>query len=126
MHTLEQVEEISAHCSMRSTQAKKLEWELVASVCNMHLANSEESSTWKARVVGLRSPWIYLDLEDDGSFEGRMHISQLGGKDRLMVDLFGLKVEREDGSSVLELGQRFECRLRGLDIWSGTLDLAPI
>ena len=92
----------------------------------MHLANSEESSTWKARVVGLRSPWIYLDLEDDGSFEGRMHISQLGGKERLMVDLFGLKVEREDGSSVLELGQRFECRLRGLDIWSGTLDLAPI
>ena len=126
MHTLEQVEEISAHCSKRSTQAKKLEWELVASVCNMHLANSEESSTWKARVVGLRSPWIYLDLEDDGSFEGRMHISQLGGKERLMVDLFGLKVEREDGSSVLELGQRFECRLRGLDIWSGTLDLAPI
>ena len=126
MHTLEQVEEISAHCSMRSTQAKKLEWELVASVCNMHLANSEESSTWKARVVGLRSPWIYLDLEDDGSFEGRMHLSQLGGKERLMVDLFGLKVEREDGSTVLELGQRFECRLRGLDIWSGTLDLAPI
>ena len=126
MHTLEQVEEISAHCSKRSTQAKKLEWELVASVCNMHLANSDESSTWKARVVGLRSPWIYLDLEDDGSFEGRMHISQLGGKERLMVDLFGLKVEREDGSSVLELGQRFECRLRGLDIWSGTLDLAPI
>lgn len=126
MHTLEQVEEISAHCSMRSTQAKKLEWELVASVCNMHLANSEESSTWKARVVGLRSPWIYLDLEDDGSFEGRMHLSQLGGKERLMVDLFGLKVEKEDGSTVLELGQRFECRLRGLDIWSGTLDLAPI
>jgi len=126
MHTLEQVEEISTHCSKRSTQAKKLEWELVASVCNMYLANSEESSTWKARVVGLRSPWIYLDLEDDGSFEGRMHISQLGGKERLMVDLFGLKVEREDGSLVLELGQRFECRLRGLDIWSGTLDLAPI
>ena len=126
MHTLEQVEEISAHCSMRSTQAKKLEWELVASVCNMHLANSEESSTWKARVVGLRSPWIYLDLEDDGSFEGRMHLSQLGGKERLMVDSFGIKVEKEDGSTVLELGQRFECRLRGLDIWSGTLDLAPI
>ena len=125
-HTPEEVEEISTHCSMRSTQAKKLEWELVASVCNMHLANSEDSSTWKARVVGLRSPWIYLDLEDDGSFEGRMHLSQLGGKERLMVDLFGLKVEREDGSTVLELGQRFECRLRGLDIWSGTLDLAPI
>ncbi len=125
-HNPEEVEEISTHCSMRSTQAKKLEWELVASVCNMHLANSEDSSTWKARVVGLRSPWIYLDLEDDGSFEGRMHLSQLGGKERLMVDLFGLKVEREDGSTVLELGQRFECRLRGLDIWSGTLDLAPI
>ena len=125
-HSPEEVEEISGHCSTRSTQAKKLEWELVASVCNMHLANSEESSTWNARVVGLRSPWIYLDLEDDGSFEGRMHLSQLGGKERLMIDLFGLKVERENGDTVLELGQRFECRLRGLDIWSGTLDLSPV
>jgi hypothetical protein len=26
---------------------------------------------------------------------------------------------------VLRLGQRFPCRLRGLDIWSGSLDLAP-
>ncbi len=126
IHSLEQVEEIAKHCSNRSTQAKKLEWELVASVCNMHLARSDDSSSWNARVVGLRSPWIYLDLEDDGSFEGRMHLSQLGGKERLMVDLFGLKVEREDGTSVLELGQKFACRLRGLDIWSGTLDLAPI
>ena len=126
IHSFDDVEEISEHCSARSRQAKKLEWELVASVCNMHLIKSDESSTWKARVVGLRSPWIYLDLEDDGSFEGRMHLSQLGGRERLMVDQHGLKVEREDGSSVLELGQRFDCRLRGLDIWSGSLDLSPV
>lgn len=125
-HTFEEVEEISEHCSTRSRQAKKLEWELVASTCNMHLINTEEGSTWNARVVGLRSPWIYLDLEDDGSFEGRMHLSQLGGKERLMIDQHGLKVEREDGSSVLDLGQRFSCRLRGLDIWSGSLDLSPV
>ena len=125
-HSYEEVEEISGHCSTRSTQAKKLEWELVASVCNMHLIKTDEGSTWNARVVGLRSPWIYLDLEDDGSFEGRMHLSQLGGKERLMIDQHGLKVERDDGSSVLELGQRFRCRLRGLDIWSGTLDLSPV
>ncbi|MDA8638937.1 hypothetical protein N9L22_04115 [Candidatus Poseidonia alphae] len=27
---------------------------------------------------------------------------------------------------ILQLGQRFACRLRGLDVWSGSLDLAPI
>ena len=126
IHTLEEVAQMAEHCSMRGTQAKRLEWELVASTCNMHLMNSTTGSSWNARVVGLRSPWIFLDLEDDGSFQGRMHLSQLGGKERLMCDEHGLKVETQNGSVVLELGQRFNCRLRGLDIWSGALDLAPI
>ena len=28
--------------------------------------------------------------------------------------------------TVLRLGQRFPCRLRGLDLWSGSLDLSPV
>jgi hypothetical protein len=55
-----------------------------------------------------------------------MHLSQLGGKERLMCDEHGLKVETQNGLVVLELGQRFNCRFRGLDIWSGALDLTPI
>lgn len=125
-HTIEEVEEMATHCSKRGMQAKRLEWELVSSVCNMHLAESEEGASWNARIVGLRSPWIFLDLEDDGSFQGRMHLRQLGGKERLIIDEHGLKIERENGEIVLELGQRFKCRLRGLDIWSGSLDLSPI
>ncbi|HIF45335.1 MAG TPA: RNB domain-containing ribonuclease [Candidatus Poseidoniales archaeon] len=126
VHSIEEVAEMSEHCSMRSTQAKRLEWELVASTCNMHLMKSDEETSWNARVVGLRTPWIFLDLEDDGSFQGRMHLAQLGGKERLFIDEHGLKVERQSGEVILELGQRFNCRLRGLDIWSGALDLAPI
>ena len=125
-HTLEEVAEMAEHCSMRSTQAKRLEWELVASTCNMHLMKSSEEASWNARIVGLRSPWIFLDLTDDGSFQGRMHLAQLGGKERLLIDEHGLKVETQNGSVVLELGQRFNCRFRGLDIWSGALDLTPI
>ena len=117
---------MATHCSKRGMQAKRLEWELVSSVCNMHLAESEEGASWNARIVGLRSTWIFLDLEDDGSFQGRMHLRQLGGKERLIIDEHGLKIERENGEVVLELGQRFKCRLRGLDIWSGSLDLSPI
>lgn len=73
-----------------------------------------------------------LDLSPDdiiieeGVSGGRMHLSQLGGKERLMCDEHGLKVETQNGSVVLELGQRFNCRFRGLDIWSGALDLTPI
>ena len=125
-HNEEEVAEMSAHCSERGMQAKRLEWELVSSVCNMHLMNSEESATWNARVVGLKVPWIFLDLEDDGSFQGRMHLRQLGGRERLQIDEHGLTVLNESGEVMLNLGQRFECRLRGLDIWSGALDLAPI
>jgi ribonuclease R len=125
-HNEEEVAEMSAHCSERGMQAKRLEWELVSSVCNMHLMNSEESATWNARIVGLKVPWIFLDLEDDGSFQGRMHLRQLGGRERLQIDEHGLTVLNESGEVLLNLGQKFECRLRGLDIWSGALDLAPI
>jgi hypothetical protein len=59
-------------------------------------------------------------------------LRQLGGKIRLVVDEFGLKVEHAEPNHagehpvVLRLGQRFPCRLRGLDLWSGSLDLAPL
>ena len=61
-----------------------------------------------------------------------MHLSQLGGKQKLVVDDFGLEVTPAEPDHtgehpvVLRLGQRFPCRLRGLDVWSGSLDLAPI
>jgi hypothetical protein len=49
-----------------------------------------------------------------------------------VVDDFGLTVshaEPDNGGdypAVLRLGQRFPCRLRGLDVWSGSLDLTPV
>jgi len=97
---------------------------------NCHLMQSENQN-WNARVVGLKMPWIFLDLNDDGSMHGRMHLKQLSAKKNLFIDDFGLKVmgEGRDGYSesvVLELGQLFPCRIRGLDLWSGRLDLAPV
>ena len=87
--------------------------------------------SYNARVTGLREPWIFLDLADDGAVSGRMHLRQLGGKRRLVVDEHGLEVtvaepdHNGEHPTVLRLGQRFSCRLRGLDLWSGSLDLAP-
>ena len=89
-------------------------------------------TSYNARVTGLRTPWVFLDLADDGAVSGRMHLGQLGGKQRLVVDDFGLSVTPAEPDhsgeypTVLRLGQRFPCRLRGLDVWSGSLDLAPI
>ena len=43
--------------------------------------NSQEKlelKQWPARVVGLRNPWIFLDLLDDGAIRGKLHVSQLG------------------------------------------------
>ena len=90
------------------------------------LAVPGSSAKMIEKAKGLPADAIFLDLEDDGSFQGRMHLRQLGGKERLIIDEHGLKIERENGEVVLELGQRFKCRLRGLDIWSGSLDLSPI
>jgi len=87
---------------------------------------------YKARVTGLRGVWVFLDLADDGSIHGRMHVRQLGGKRRLLVDDHGLSVvpaepdHNGEHPPVVQLGQVFPCRLRGLDIWAGLLDLAPL
>ena len=94
-------------------------------------AKVDPSITYNARVVGMRGPWVFLDLADDGAVSGRMHLRQLGGKRRLVVDEHGLEVSvaepdhNGEHPTVLRLGQRFPCRLRGLDLWSGSLDLAP-
>ena len=83
-----------------------------------------------ARVVGLRNPWIFLDLLDDGAIRGKLHVSQLGDGRQLSTDEFGLHLinenSKESDDIILSLGQKFPCRLRGLDLWSGELDLAPI
>ena len=130
VYTKDEMVELSEHCSQQGRMAQVLEWELVAMTLNYHLLNSEQQ-TWNARVVGLRTPWIFLDLNDDGSMHGRMHLKQLSSKRNLFIDEHGLCLmgEERDGQTetvVLQLGQVFPCRIRGLDLWSGRLDLAPV
>ena len=130
VYTEDEVASLSEHCSDQGRMAQLLEWELVAMTLNCHLMNGEEQN-WNARIVGLRTPWVFLDLNDDGSMHGRMHLKQLSSKKNLFIDEFGLCLMEElrDGrgeSVLLELGQLFPCRIRGLDLWSGRLDLAPV
>ena len=151
VHDADETARLAEHCSEQSLTAKRMEWELVANAYHVHLmrggrlgqeastvdstlsdGNVDPSITYNARVVGMRGPWVFLDLADDGAVSGRMHLRQLGGKERLVVDEHGLKVvtaepdHNGEHRTVLTLGQRFPCRLRGLDIWSGSLDLAPL
>jgi hypothetical protein len=143
VHTTEETAKLAVHCSEQGLAAKRMEWELVSNAYHVHLlrggrlgdeAPSEEgvATSYNARVTGLRVPWVFLDLADDGAVSGRMHLRQLGGKRRLVVDEHGLEVSVAEPAhngeypSVLRLGQRFPCRLRGLDIWSGSLDLVPL
>ena len=96
---------------------------------NQYLDKLEKA--WPARIVGLRTPWVFLDLNDDGAIPGRMHLRQMSGKSRLVVDDYGLEVAKSepehDGSFkvLAKLGEKYPCKLRGIDIWSGSLDLAP-
>ena len=150
VHSMDETAKLAAHCSEQGLIAKRMEWELVANAYHVHLlrggrlgqeasiiraeageAKVDPSITYNARVVGMRGPWVFLDLADDGAVSGRMHLRQLGGKRRLVVDEHGLEVSvaepdhNGEHPTVLRLGQRFPCRLRGLDLWSGSLDLAP-
>ena len=143
-HEVDETTEISEHCSSQSVLAKYIEWELVANAYHIHLIRGGEidsiseniypsvvEKSWPARIVGLRTPWVFLDLNDDGAIQGRMHLRQMGSKQRLNVDENGLEVRSAepdhngDFRLVAKLGQKYPCRLRGIDIWSGSLDLAP-
>ena len=143
VHDKNETADLAEHCSERGLSAKRMEWELVANAYHVHLlkggrigdeepTNEGAVTSYNARVTGLRGPWIFLDLADDGAVSGRMHLRQLGGKRRLVVDEHGLEVSvaepdhNGEHPTVLRLGQRFPCRLRGLDLWSGTLDLSPM
>ena len=146
-HSLEETADLAVHCSEQGYKAKRLEWELVANAYHLHLLRGGEigddlqsdgdstpleGKSWQARIVGLRTPWVFLDLADDGSIQGRMHLRQISGKIRTVIDEHGLEVvpaepdERGQQNAIVKLGQKFPCRLRGLDVWSGSLDLAPI
>ncbi|MDA8680805.1 RNB domain-containing ribonuclease, partial [Euryarchaeota archaeon] len=144
VHSLEETAKIAKHCSEQGHTAKRMEWELVANAYHLHLLRGGkiggESSTestplehtsWPARITGLRTPWIFLDLADDGAIHGRMHLRQIGGKTQMSIDEYGLAVipaepdARGEQEPVVQLGQKFPCRLRGLDVWAGSLDLAP-
>jgi hypothetical protein len=145
IHDKEETASLAVHCSERGHAAKRLEWELVANAYHIHLlrggAIGEQSSEdsvvegemrYNARITGLKGVWVFLDLADDGSIHGRMHVQQLGGKQRLLVDEQGLNVvpaepdHNGEHPPVVRLGQVFPCRLRGLDVWAGSLDLAPL
>ncbi len=142
IHSEKEVKDYAEICTSNSRIAKSIEWELTANVFHLHLLrggtlDSNENielneKVWPARVVGLRMPWIFLDLLDDGTIQGRLHVNQLGDGRQLNVDDYGLKLidesseNSEHDSVILELGQRFPCRIRGLDLWSGRLDLSPI
>ena len=143
VHDMAETAKLAAHCSEQGLAAKRMEWELVANAYHVHLLHGGRlgdegpsqdgaATSYNARVTGLREPWIFLDLADDGAVSGRMHLRQLGGKRRLVVDEHGLEVtvaepdHNGEHPTVLRLGQRFPCRLRGLDLWSGSLDLAPL
>ena len=66
-------------------------------------------------------------IDDDGALHGRLHLSALSKKSRLHIDDHGLVVESEEHPEpLLRLGERYPCRLRGLDLWTGKLDLAPV
>ena len=60
-----------------------------------------------------------------------MHLRQLGRKRRLSVDEHGVKVinseseNPDDEKPIIRLGQKYPCRLHGIDVWSGSLDLTP-
>ena len=144
VHSLEETAKIAKHCSEQGHTAKRMEWELVANAYHLHLLRGGkiggESSTestplehtsWPARITGLRSPWVFLDLADDGAIHGRMHLRQIGGKTQMSIDEHGLAVipaepdARGEQNPVVQLGQKFPCRLRGLDVWAGSLDLTP-
>ena len=142
VHDTAETARLAEHCSEQGLAAKRMEWELVANAYHVHLMNGGRlgdegptdasiATSYNARVTGMRGVWVFLDLADDGAVSGRMHLRQLGGKRRLVVDDHGLEVtvaepdHNGEHPTVLRLGQRFPCRLRGLDLWSGSLDLAP-
>ena len=124
-HRAEDMEALAAHCGERGWAAKRLEWEAVDQAFALHLSGTT-TDTWPARVVALRTPFVHLDLNDDGALHGRLHLNALSKQRRLHIDDHGLVVESEDDAEpLLRLGARYPCRLRGLDLWTGKLDLAP-
>ena len=141
VYSKQEVVDISAHCSQRGWESKMIEWELVANTFHMYLLDGgkigdvggEEVSaiTWPSRVTSLRNPWVFLDLIGDGSIQGRMHLRQLS-KQRTSIDEHGIQVIPSEPDSsgkqdpLLILGQKYPCRLQGVDLWSGQMDLAPI
>ncbi len=125
-HAAEDMDALAGHCGDRAWAAKRLEWEAVDQAFALHLTTTE-TTAWPARVVSLRTPFVHLDLNDDGALHGRLHLSALSKKSRLHIDDHGLVVESEDHPEpLLRLGERYPCRLRGLDLWTGKLDLAPV
>ena len=144
IHTEQETADIANHCTEQSIIAKYIEWELVANAYHIHILRGGEidavsqnaypsiiEKSWPARIVGLRTPWVFLDLNDDGAIQGRMHLRQMSPKHRLNIDENGLEVTSaepgRDGNFrvMAKLGDKYPCRLRGIDIWGGSLDLAP-
>ena len=148
-HDEADVAELCGRCTQRGREAEHLERELVAQAFSLHLWQEDEvreRGRW-ARVVGLRSPFITLDLNDDGALLSRVRLEQVGRRVRLFVDEHGAHVRVAEGERleagalaglsawseedlagggrvVLRLGQRVAVRIREVDVWSGELDVA--
>ena len=97
----EETADVAEHCSNQSVIAKFIEWELVANAYHIHLLRGGEvdlhqkipirqssKKSWSARIVSLRTP--YMDPNDDGAIQGRMHLRQMDSKRRLNIDENGL------------------------------------
>lgn len=139
MHDEQGIERLVEQCNQRARAAQSLEWDLVANAFALKLLEGGElfehttpyglDSKWKARVVGVRTPWIFLDLGDEGYISGRVHFKQYQPKVQLVTDEFNLKVlSAETEQSIeqkewLSVGQLVICAIQGVDIWSGELDV---
>ena len=139
VHDQDEVFTSAQHCSERSRVAQRLEWGLVANAFHLKLLHGgtlfEHStpysleSTWKTRIVGMNTPWIFLDLGDEGYISSRLHFKQYNQKTQLVTDEFNLKLltaepnERGEHKEFLNVGHVVSCKIRGVDVWSGELDV---
>ncbi|MDA0716300.1 MAG: RNB domain-containing ribonuclease [archaeon] len=138
-HDEEGIDSLVEQCNQRARAAQSLEWGLVANAFGLKLLEGGQlfehttpyalDSKWKARVVGLRTPWIFLDLGDEGYISGRVHFKQFQPKVQLVTDEYNLKVlsaeteETVEQQEWLRVGQLVSCVIQGVDIWSGELDV---
>ena len=144
-HTLEELAEMTDHCSQRSRQAADLEYRLI-DIClalKGHLEGLAGNAV-SGRVAGLIPARVFVQLEN--GCEGALSTRALGSK--LEVDASGAlllgparetigvasqlppggQLEPEDSmmEPVLRLGQKLRLRVMGTDLLEGRLEVIQI